>query len=192
VIDRLRPDLIIGNKEENERDDILELAQSYPVWMSDVLTLHDALDMIRAVGQMVGTADTANQIASGIADGFAELQPLARPLQVGYFIWQKPWMVAGRDTFIDDMLGRCGMNNAFAGSNGRYPEVTANEVRAAKLDAILLSSEPFPFSDKHRTAFAEQFPDVLVRLVDGEMFSWYGSRLLLAVDYLNELVRAVE
>ena len=98
-------------------------------------------------------------------------------------------MVAGHDTFIDHMLGRCGMENAFAArGDDRYPEVSAADVVAANLDAILLSSEPFPFRAKHRDAFTTQFPHVAVYLVDGEMFSWYGSRLLLAVDYLQGLL----
>ena len=192
TIEHLQPDLIIGNKEENERDDILKLADSYPVWMSDVLTLDDALDMIRSVGQVVAKARAADELAAQIETAFAELRPLTRPLRVGYFIWQQPFRVAGQNTFINDMLGRCGMENAFANNDGRYPEVTADEVRAAKLDAILLSSEPFPFKEQHRAAFAEQFPDVPVHLVDGEMFSWYGSRMLLAVDYLRELLSTLE
>jgi len=187
AIDRLRPDLIIGNKEENSRDDVLKLAESYPVWMSDVVTLADACDMIHQVGRLVGKPDTAGGLAKQIEAAFAELQPLARPLRVGYFIWQKPFMVAGRDTFITDILNRCGMENAFAAtSDGRYPRVSVDDIVAAKLDAILLSSEPFPFGTRHRIAFAEQFPGVAAHMVDGEMFSWYGSRLLLAVDYLRD------
>ncbi|KPJ83294.1 MAG: iron ABC transporter [Gemmatimonas sp. SG8_17] len=193
TIDRLQPDLIIGNKEENERADILKLAESYPVWMSDVVTLDGALDMIRQVGRIVAKPDAADQLTTRIDAAFAALQPLNRPLRVAYLVWQKPFMVAGHDTFIDDMLGRCGMENAFAARNGgRYPEVTAEDVKTAELDAILLSSEPFPFNDKHRTEFADCFPGVPVYLVNGEMFSWYGSRLLLAVDYLEALLATLE
>ncbi len=193
AIDRLRPDLIIGNKEENERDDILKLAESCPVWMSDVVKLAGALDMIRRVGRLVGKADASDRLAARIEARFAELRPLAQPLRVGYFIWQKPLMVAGQNTFINDMLGRCGMENAFAAeSGGRYPELSTEDINAAGLDAILLASEPFPFDTKHRAAFAEQFPGVAVHLVDGEMFSWYGSRLLLAVDYLQDLLDTLE
>ena len=189
AIDRLRPDLIIGNKEENVRDDILKLAESYPVWISDVVTLADALDMIRQVAQLVGKSEVGEGLSAQIEAAFAELRPLARPLCVGYFVWQKPYMVVGRDTFIHDMLGRCGMENGFAATgDGRYPEVSAADVIAAKLDAILLSSEPFPFGTKHRTTLAEQFPGVAVHLVDGEMFSWYGSRLLRAVEYFQDLL----
>ena len=111
---------------------------------------------------------------------------------VAYLIWQKPLMVAGRATFIDEMLTRCGLENALASpAGGRYPQVTPGEIRAAALDAILLSSEPFPFGEKHRQAFETEFPGVPVHLVDGQMFSWYGSRLLLATDYLRGLLLAL-
>jgi ABC-type Fe3+-hydroxamate transport system substrate-binding protein len=102
-------------------------------------------------------------------------------------------MVAGQNTFINDMLGRCSMENAFGAESGsRYPELSTEDISAAGLDAILLASEPFPFGSKHRAAFAEQFSDVPVHLVDGEMLSWYGSRLLLAVDYFRELLDTLE
>jgi ABC-type Fe3+-hydroxamate transport system substrate-binding protein len=193
TIERLQPDLIIGNKEENERADILKLAESHPVWMSDVVTLADALDMIRQVGRIVGKAETADRLGARIEAAFAALRPLTRPLRVAYFIWQKPFRVAGHNTFINDMLSRCGMENAFAAGNGaRYPEVSAAQVRAAELDAILLSSEPFPFDDKHRAKLATRFPGIAIHLVDGEMFSWYGSRLLLAADYLKRLLVTLE
>jgi ABC-type Fe3+-hydroxamate transport system substrate-binding protein len=189
VIDELRPDLIIGNKEENDRDSILRLAESYPVWLSDIITLTDALDMIRQVGNLVGHGKAGHRLAAQIDAAFTSLQPLASPLRVGYFIWQQPLMVAGAHTFIHDMLLRCGMENAFADSSGgRYPEIADADVVAAELDLILLASEPFPFGPKHQAAFAARFPDTLVHLVDGEMFSWYGSRLLLAADYLRALL----
>ena len=189
VIEALQPDLIIGNKEENDRDSILRLAESYPVWMSDIVTLSDALEMIRQIGESVDRATAADQLADQIDDSFTTLQPLPQPLRVGYFIWQNPYMAAGEDTFIHEMMALCGFVNGFAGAgNGRYPELTAGSIRAAELEAILLSSEPFPFQEKHRMAWAAEFPGVPIYLVDGEMFSWYGPRLLKAVPYLQELI----
>jgi ABC-type Fe3+-hydroxamate transport system substrate-binding protein len=188
-IDQLQPDLIIGNKEENYRDGIERLAAKYPVWMSDILTLDDALAMIRQVGQLVGKGERAAGMAADIKAKFAQLPRLTRPLRVGYFIWQKPYMVAGGQTFIHDMLTRCGFVNAFADmGNGRYPELTVFDIQAANLDTILLSSEPFPFAEKHRKAFERICPGTAVYLVDGEMFSWYGSRLRLATTYWQQLV----
>lgn len=188
-IESLQPDLIIGNKEENDRDQVLELAESYPVWMSDVLTLDDATHMIRSVGSLVGREEPSNEMAAGIEQAFEGLQPLSEKMRVGYFIWQKPFLVAGRDTFINDMIVRCGMDNAFGTTRDRrYPEVSHEDVRGAGLDAILLSSEPYRFSGTHRREFEERFPETPVHLVDGEMFSWYGSRLLLAVDYFRRLL----
>jgi len=188
-IHQLQPDLIIGNKEENYQEGIEQLAAQYPVWMSDIFTLNDALVMIRQVGQVVGQGERAATLAADIEERFAQLPPISRPLRVAYFIWQDPYMVAGRQTFIHDMLTRCGFDNAFADKgNGRYPEVTIADIQAAKLDAILLSSEPFPFAAQHRQAFQAMCPGTAVYLVDGELFSWYGSRLLLAAAYLQRLV----
>lgn len=188
VIERLEPDLILGNKEENDREGILQLAQRYPVWMSDVITLDDACAMIRQVGELVNKRKKAHRLADQIESAFANLTPWAQSQRVGYCIWQAPFMMAGRNTFIDDMLARCGFVNAFAQRrDSRYPQVTPDQIRATGLDALLLASEPFPFAEKHRQTFFETFPGIAVYLVDGQMFSWYGSRLLLAAQYLRQL-----
>lgn len=192
VIAQLQPDLIIGNKEENYEAGITQLAADYPVWMSDITTLKEALAMIRQVGVLVGRGEQAEGLATEIEGKFSELQPYPRPCRVGYFIWQKPYMAVGQPTFIHDMLTRSGFINAFAEAGyGRYPELTAEQIRAAQLDMILLSSEPFPFGEKHQEAFTAVF-GVPVHLVDGEVFSWYGSRLLRAADYLAGLTTAVD
>ncbi|MEM7800174.1 MAG: helical backbone metal receptor [Chloroflexota bacterium] len=189
AIDALQPDLIVGNKEENYKEGIERLAEKYPVWLSDIYTLDDACTMIDLVGEIVGQPAAARRMSTAIADGFAALEQPARPLRVGYFIWQKPLMTVGRETFIHDVLTRCGLINAFAETGSRrYPEVTPEAVAAAELDLIFLSTEPYPFGEKERQAFGEAYPGTAVYLVNGEMFSWYGSRLGLAVEYLNQLV----
>ena len=125
VIDRLRPDLIIANKEENDRNTVLLLAESYPVWVSDITKLSDALQMIREVGDLVRKADLASDLAADIEVGFAGLSPVSPSPRVAYVIWQQPLMVAGRATFINDMLTVCGLTNAFAARGAaRYPAVT--------------------------------------------------------------------
>ncbi len=189
VIDRLRPDLILGNKEENYREGIERLAAQYPVWMSDIYTLADALAMIHTVGALTGTVDKATSLAETIRTAFVNVLP-ARPVRVAYFIWRNPWMVAGSNTFIDEMLKHCGFTNVF-GHLPRYPEVTEAQLREAQPDCLLLSSEPYPFAEKHREELQRVCPGVKVRLVDGELFSWYGSRLLHTPPYLTSLVQDI-
>ena len=179
----LKPDLIIGNKEENERADIEALEKEFPVWMSDVRDLSSALDMVVRVGHLTSTKDKAEDLVQNIESAFADLRPLDRPLTAAYFIWRDPFMVVGGNTFISDMLARCGLINAFIARDERYAEVTLEQIAAADPDVILLSSEPFPFAEKHIAEFNMICPGTPVLLVDGEMFSWYGSRLLKAPAY---------
>lgn len=186
-----RPDLIIGNKEENYQEGIAQLEQHFPVWLSDITTLPEALDMLRRVGDLTGKAHLAEPLAAGIKQSFDKLRleataPLAT---AAYFIWRKPYMVAASGTFIDDMLRRAGFRNAFAGL-GRYPEVTPEQLAAAAPAHIFLSSEPYPFSEKHVAEFQEICPAAKIQVVDGELFSWYGSRLRLSAAYFQELRHA--
>ena len=187
-LDRIRelnPDLIIANKEENTREQIEELQRHYAVHVTDMATLPDALRMIREVGALVGRAGEANQLAQRIESSlYASFRPLG--LSVAYLIWRKPYMVAASNTFIHSMLEVAGFSNAFA-SQTRYPEITSDRLRKAQPDLIFLSSEPYPFGENHREELRQICPSARVVLVDGEVFSWYGSRLLHASDYFRNL-----
>jgi len=189
LIKSLRPDLIIANKEENERGQIEELMQSFPVWISDINNLDSALQMINGVGELVGKQTEANDLAVNITRQFTAFKPLELTLKAAYFIWRKPYMVAGTGTFIDDMLLRCGLLNVF--KQQRYPEVSREMFIAANPDMVLLSSEPYPFGQKHINEFKAILPNANVQLVDGEMFSWYGNRLLHAPGYFNQLLQDI-
>lgn len=184
-IRKLNPDLIVANKEENTRQQIEELQRHYPVHITDMTTLPDALRMIREVGALVGRTAEANQLAQRIESRlYPSLQPLG--LSVAYLIWRKPYMAAASHTFIHSMLEVAGFSNAFI-NQVRYPEITPDDLQAVHPNLIFLSSEPYPFSEKHREELRQICPSAQVILVDGEVFSWYGSRLLHASDYFRNL-----
>ena len=185
AIHSLQPDLIIGNKEENYKEGIEALEGRYPVWVSDIITLQDAFGMIAGVGQMTGSILAASRMVNAIRDAFTQIKKY-EPLSVLYLIWKKPWMAAGSGTFIHEMLTTIGLNNV-AVHLPRYPEVSSQQIHELKPDLIFLSSEPYPFQDKHKAELQQFCPASKILLVDGEMFSWYGSRLLKAPAYFNSL-----
>lgn len=196
-IKQLNPDLIIGNKEENEKEQIEQLMKDHKVWMSDIYTLKDALNMIVQVGTLVGKPQEAINLKLQIESQFNalnfKLSTLNSKLNVAYFIWRKPFMVAGGNTFIDDMLSRCGFNNVFATSDSmRYPEVSEQQISEIKPEIILLSSEPYPFKEKHIGELQSICPEAKIIIVDGELFSWYGSRLVQAPAYFEKIREMVE
>jgi ABC-type Fe3+-hydroxamate transport system substrate-binding protein len=188
LIENLRPDVIIANKEENDREEIEKLAEKYPVWISDIYTLEDALAMISGVGELVGKTQEADSIITHISSSLLQFDQLS--IRAGYFIWQKPYMVAGGETFINEMLKKCGLINIFE-SLSRYPAVTEDQIHEAQPDIILLCSEPYSFEEKHVLEFKEKFPFAKVFIVDGEIFSWYGSRLQYAGNYFADLRRRI-
>lgn len=189
-IRELNPDLIIGNKEENEKSQIEELEKEFPVWMSDIYTLNDSLEMIRLVGTLVGKEEKATELTEKIGSSFSLIsKPVYPSVRVAYFIWKDPYMVAAKDTFIDHIIGLAGWQNAFTSS--RYPEISAQELIEADPDVIFLSSEPYPFKEKHLREFHEIFPDKRAIIVDGELFSWYGSRLIHTPAYLMTLQKEI-
>ena len=189
-IKQLGPDLIIANKEENVREQIEELAKDFPVWISDVNNLNDALKMIDSVGEITNKETAAKQLIKQIKTNFSQLQSTNGTLQTGYLIWKGPYMTVGGDTFISDMLAYADFQNIFK-QQSRYPEVTIEQLQAAGCQLLLLSSEPFPFKQKHVDELQPLLPDTRIILVDGEMFSWYGSRLLKAPGYFRNLIESL-
>lgn len=177
TVRRLAPDLVVANREENVREQVEALEAFAPVFLTDAATVDDALRELRALGVATGTADAADRLVERIADGLADIKRPARPPRVAYFIWKDPWMAAGGDTFIADVLRRTGFANVFD-DRLRYPEVTPADVAAARPDALLFASEPFRFREKHVGAMRAACPHAAVAFVDGEAFSWYGAHLL--------------
>ncbi len=188
VIRELQPDLIIGNKEENSKADIELLQQEFPVWMSDIYNLEDAMQTIADIGALVDRQPEATYLNHLINAGFRDLQTLAVEKNihktVAYLIWKDPYMLAGRNTFIDDILRKIGLTNVIKAT--RYPESQLLQLVTLNPQLLFLSSEPYPFKEKHIEEIKAVLPQAEVMLVDGEMFSWYGSRLVKAVQYFFE------
>lgn len=184
----LKPDLIIAEKEENRREDVATLEQTCALFVTDVRDVESALRMIASLGKLCAVESQASSLTAAIEQRWQQLKPLTKPQCGAYLIWRKPWMVAGTNTYINDVLQRCGLHNVFANHPGRYPETTLDEIVARAPEIVLLSSEPYPFSDEHLAEFATRLPQSKVLLVDGEIFSWYGARMLPAADGLQKLI----
>ena len=187
-IAELEPDLIIANKEENTKDDIERLALDYPVYISDISNVDDALKMIQAIGQIVNESNRAQVLSNQILNDYQSWPQLDG--KVLYFIWANPFMVAGKNTFIGQVLSDLGLENAIDDPNARYPELKELEISQLDLEYVFLSSEPFPFKEKHIERL-EKLTQSKVLLVDGEMFSWYGSRMLKMKSYFETLVNTL-
>lgn len=189
AVHRLAPDLIIANKEENVKEQIEELANYYDVWVTDVNDLSGALAMTNDIGLLTDKTHEASGLVHKIKAGFDELKESSSEggIRVAYFIWKDPYMVAAGNTFIDDIIHHIGLANVFSDLT-RYPSITLEDVRDRNCTHLLLSSEPYPFGGKHKKEIQRQLPGIKIELADGEMFSWYGSRLLLSIDYFHSFL----
>lgn len=187
----LSPDLIIANKEENDQKQVEELIKFFPVWTSQISNLEQTLKMIEEIGKITGKETRALEIQNNIREQFSHFKIQASHLPEGkkrvlYLIWRKPYICAGSDTFISHLLTVCGLNNVM--DVPRYPEISPQKIKELDPELIFLSSEPYPFREKHFAEFQNICPSARITLVDGEMFSWYGSRLLYAPSYFERLL----
>jgi ABC-type Fe3+-hydroxamate transport system substrate-binding protein len=185
LIESLKPDLIVCNKEENTEEIVTTLVGICPVWVSDIKNLEDACHMILLLGHVVDRDEEAGRIAQQIRESFAHQAPLHRRSCI-YLIWKDPYMAAGTDTFINDMLRLAGFDNMMPEAS-RYPDITIEYMRELNPEVILLSSEPYPFRQKHIDELQDLLPQTRIILADGEFFSWYGSRLVNSQLYFKKL-----
>ncbi|MBC8173489.1 MAG: ABC transporter substrate-binding protein [Chitinophagales bacterium] len=187
----LQPDIIIANKEENSKEQIDELEKYFPVWISDVKNFEDSLKMITSVGEFTGTSNIASQIILRIRKEKMQLVAIdPKHFNTVYLIWKDPWMTVGGDTFIHTMIETAGFEN-MCKHQMRYPVLSDSQLTTLNPEVILLSSEPYPFKEKNVKELQELLPGAKVVLVDGEMFSWYGSRMQFSFTYFHELKKRV-
>ncbi len=164
----LKPDLVIGNVEENSAQIAEQVGAHFPLWMAFPKSVDDALQDLRDLGAICGVQDAALDWVARIQRARDSLVPT--PFTYLYLIWRKPWMAAGQDCFISALLQEFGGENLLP---GRYPELALEQMQALRPDRVLLSSEPFPFSEKHRA----ELEGLETALVDGALCSWHGVRL---------------
>lgn len=185
----LQPDLIVANLEENRAEDVAALDEIAPVWVAFPRTVAGAIADLRALGQLVGRPVHAEAFAVAIERELVRTRADAearRPWRFVYLIWREPWMAAGPETFISDLIGQAGGQNV---ASGRYPELDLDALRAESPDLVLLPSEPYPFSKSHRRELLNAgFQPEQVRLVDGEYLCWHGVRLIEGLPYLRSLI----
>lgn len=197
-IKALQPDIIIANKEENTQEIVAQLKAICPVWVTDIVTIADNNKMIDDFGNLFNKRTNAQKWIDKINFGYQKLQTFVASKfeenakqKVAYFIWANPYMVAAGDTFINEMLKLNGLVNIYDTNpkyEGRYPEVVINKMQIqGDPDFVFLSSEPFPFTDEHAFELGRHTHHAKTIFVDGEMFSWYGSRLVKAFDYFTLL-----
>lgn len=188
-IREIKPDLIIANKEENRQEDVEELKRDFDVHVTEIDNINEALFTIHDIGWKCGVEEKAKELIQNIQRRMEDV-PDEKPMTAAYMIWRDPWMTVGGDTYIQSVMDHWQLENVF-GDKTRYPKTSLEELSYKKPDVILLSSEPYPFKEKHIKEVSEFCKNTSIILVNGEWFSWYGSRMLKAFEKLNVLRRAI-
>jgi ABC-type Fe3+-hydroxamate transport system substrate-binding protein len=197
-IRQLAPTHVVVNIDENEKPTVDRLAEFVPhVVVTHPLAPRDNLALARLMGGIFGARDAAARWCAAFEAEYAALRkdektrPPGPPRTVLYCIWQDPWMTVSSDTYIANMLAELGWRLPALEDQARYPRFAWSEQLVGQLDAVLLSTEPYRFTEAHADALEKQI-GIPVLLVDGEMMSWYGSRALQGVRYLRQLRAMLE
>ncbi len=186
----LKPDLVIANKEENVKEQIEQLQESAEVFLTEIKTVEDNINLIQELSKLTDKRMTGLRLVSEFRLALDSLEPLTPALRCTYLIWQKPYMTVGRDTYIHNVMSNLGLKNVFS-DRDRYPTILLEDIKDKRTDLILLSSEPFPFKLDHLNFFRSAFPHCQICLVDGEAFSWHGTRLIKKARYLKSLIQSI-
>lgn len=184
----LQPDIVFASKEENLKEEVEELMKHYPVYVSDVKNLHEAIEMINQIGKITGTEIKSEEIGKNVLKQFNGLKKVLKSSKSAcYLVWDEPMITVNKNTFIHDMMQFAGFSNVFADNTERYPKINSSDIKNKKPEYIILSTEPFSFTNEHVAMFKSQYPFAKVLLLDGEKFAWYGSHLLKTPDYFKQL-----
>lgn len=186
-IKALKPDLIIANKEENVKEQVEELMKDFKVLLTNIETLEDNYYLIKQLGHIFNKEEKAQFFNLKTYEAF-DFSKSENKLKVAYLIWENPYMTVGGDTFISRILEELGFENLFKNQK-RYPEIQLEDLKDA--DLIFLSSEPFPFKEKHIDEIKKNCLNQKIRIVDGEAFSWYGTHLAKCGKYYRELLKNI-
>lgn len=194
---RLAPSHVIVNMDENRAD----TAEALRAFVPEIIVTHPQgpqdnaaliAQLLAHFGHLPGVADRAQALQEDLAQALQAVRGKTwPPRRVLYLIWKDPWMAVARDTYIARMLAEVGWLSwpeALGGETGaaRYPVVRGDEAWLQDIDEVLLSSEPYSFNDSHLAAAQALCPKARVRLVDGELISWYGPRAAAGLHYLME------
>jgi iron complex transport system substrate-binding protein len=184
----LQPDIIICNKEENTLEMVEELRKISPVWVTDIRTMEDNFQMITDFGLLFNCRTQAQKWYDKLQFALTDFKFFIKdkPIQkAAYFIWKDPYMVAGSDNYINEILKLNHFQNIYE-NKGRYPEIELKKMRTeGDPDVVFLSSEPYPFKEEDAFEIGRFTHHAKTVFIDGEMFSWYGSRLLKAFPYFK-------
>ena len=196
----LAPTHVVVNVDENRRE-IVDALQAWPLAPEVLVTRptdpRDNLALVDGFAQVfaaeAGVAEQAAHWRVRLEAALDATRPHGRaPRRVLYLIWRRPWMTVARDTYISRLLGRVAWSTLPAVEGGdagaaRYPSLAGDEPWLAQVDEVLLSSEPYPFGERHVAQARALCPGARVRIVDGERLSWYGTRAVAGLDYLRHL-----
>ncbi|SNR16731.1 ABC transporter substrate-binding protein [Tenacibaculum jejuense] len=189
-IKELAPDIILCNKEENTQEIVEACEKIAPVHVSNIFNLNDTIELMHQYGTLFSCRTETQKIIQKLEfkiSDFKEFIKDVTPKKVAYFIWRNPWMTAGNHTFINHILELNKFENIYKNKD-RYPEIELKKIRLeGDPDLVFLSSEPYPFKEEHAFEIGRFTHHAKTVFVDGELFSWYGSRLLKSFDYFKKL-----
>lgn len=187
----LQPDVIIANKEENTEEIVSQLLEICPVWVTDIETFDDTIQMIKDFGELFKRKTDAQKWTEKLIFAKTDFETYMKDVpfrKAAYLIWRNPYMAAGEHTFINHLLEMNHFTNIYAGREERYPEVEIRKMRIqGDPELVFLSSEPYPFKEEHAFEIGRATHHAKTVFVDGEMFSWYGTRLFKAFQYFKQL-----
>lgn len=191
AIQALAPEIVLASKEENRERDVLALAAlGIPVYVTDICTVADLPTQLAALAGVLDAVAQAAPLIAALHEAIAAAEQriaARRAVPALAFIWRDPWMAVGRETYAGDLLRLCGLANCALDLPGRYPRASLEHFMALAPELILLPSEPYPFAEADKAAFAP-FTSVpamrngQILLCDGMLLTWFGPRTLVALE----------
>ena len=197
-----KPDLVVALAFEQQRDLARRLKRiGYACLAVEIERIDDLFGAIVAIGQAADARAQAQELSNKMQAAIQRLQTAAAgqpKVKVLWVVQREPLRVAGRDTFVNEMIELAGGENAIGPTLHKYPPIGAEEVVAAKPQVIIEPAMlPGALDEQRRQAVSywgryANLPAVVdgrIHVIDGDSVSRLGPRLPVGIAEIAQCLR---
>ncbi len=197
-----KPDLVITLGFEQQRNIAERLERiGYHTLTVNIEKVNDLFEAIEKIGEATGKQHQTNELVADIREKLNKLSVLLGSndrVKVLWVVQREPLRVAGRDTFVNEMIELAGGENAIGLTLHKYPPIGAEQVIVCGAEVIIepaMKQQDPAEQQASALQYWSKFKNLpAVRnkqfyVIDGDIVSRLGPRLYEAVEAIARCLR---
>ena len=197
-----RPDLIVTLGFEQQKNLAERLKRiNYNCLIVNIKKVNDLFEAVEIIGAATGKKLEANELVANIRDNLDKLSALVgteEKVRVLWVVQREPLRVAGRDTFVNEMIEFAGGENAIGPTLHKYPPIGAEQVIVCGADAIIepsMQQKDLTAQQNKAMQYWSKFDNLpavannRIYVIPGDTVSRLGPRLYEGIDTIARCLR---